>query len=91
MVRRKNGISIGHAPISVQLNWCAKAGVRRVVFTHCGSQIVRSDPRRAERIVRELGRALGVDAGIAHDGLTLRIDRNPRSAGKLADRCEPRA
>jgi phosphoribosyl 1,2-cyclic phosphodiesterase len=84
MVRRKHGTAIGHAPISVQLDWCAKAGVRRAIFTHCGSQIVRSDPRRAERLVRELGRARGVDAGIAHDGLTLPIDGNPRSAGRIA-------
>ena len=77
MVRRKNGTPIGHAPISFQLDWCAKAGVHRAVFTHCGSQIVRSDPRRAERLVRELGRAHGIDAAIARDGLTLRLDHNP--------------
>lgn len=89
MVRRKNGTSIGHAPISFQLDWCAKAGVRRAIFTHCGSQIVRSDPRQAERVVRRLGRARGVEAGIAHDGLTLPIDRKPRSVGRIAaGRCD---
>lgn len=89
MVRRRNGTSIGHAPISLQLDWCAKAGVRRAIFTHCGSQIVRSDPRQAERVVRQLGRERGVDARIAHDGLTLPIDRNSCSAGRIsAGRCD---
>lgn len=45
MVRMKAGTLIGHAPITAQLDWCAKAHVRRAIFTNCGSPIVRGDPR----------------------------------------------
>ena len=39
-VVRRDGALIGHAPIRTQLEWCAREGVRRGVFTHCGSGIV---------------------------------------------------
>ena len=92
MVRKKNGTLIGHAPITSQLGWCERVGVRRAIFTHCGSPIVRGDPRQVERIVRRLGLERGVDTRIAYDGLTLTIDPNLRFARaargypQLADR-----
>lgn len=73
MVRQKDGASIGHAPIAAQLGWCAKAGVTRAIFTHCGSQIVCSNARETKALVQALGRAHGIDARIAYDGLTLLI------------------
>jgi ribonuclease BN (tRNA processing enzyme) len=83
MVRKKNGTLIGHAPITSQLGWCERAGVRRAIFTHCGSSIVRGDSRQVEKIVRLLGLEHGVDARIAYDGLTLPIDPNFRFAGAV--------
>src|SRR5690606_10182768 len=41
LVRRRDGRLIGHASIAAQLEWCAREGVSRAVFTHCGSAIVR--------------------------------------------------
>jgi hypothetical protein len=73
MARKKNGTLIGHAPITRQLGWCERAGVGCAIFTHCGSPIVRGDPRQLDSIVRQLGLERGVDAGIARDGLTLPI------------------
>lgn len=67
MVRRRGRALIGHAPIVAQLDWCRKAGVRRAVFTHCGSQIVRGDARRLDVLVRRLGRDLGIEARLARD------------------------
>jgi len=68
MVRRKDGGLIGHAPMTMQLDWCAKANVRRAIFTHCGSPIVRGDPRELSATVRRLGREHGIDARLACDG-----------------------
>lgn len=68
MVRKKNGTVIGHAPVSSQLGWCQKTGVRRAVFTHCGSEIVRSAGRGLDALVRRLGRDHAVNASLACDG-----------------------
>jgi phosphoribosyl 1,2-cyclic phosphodiesterase len=80
MVRKKNGTSIGDAPITFQLGWCREARVRSAIFTHCGSPIVRGDPRQVERVVRRLGVERGVDACIAYDGLRLPIGPKLRPA-----------
>lgn len=71
MIRRRGRSSIGHAPIVTQLDWCEKAGVKKAVFTHCGSQIVRGDARRLDATVRKLGRDHGIEAHLAHDGYCL--------------------
>lgn len=73
LVRRRGAVSIGHASVESQLDWCRAAGVARAVFTHCGSAIVRSRAGEAERIVEALGRARGVEASVADDGLVLRV------------------
>ena len=74
MVRRRDHSEIGHAPIAKQLRWCQEEGVARAIFTHCGSEIVRSDARVVSARVRKLGHEHGVDARVADDGLTLTLD-----------------
>jgi phosphoribosyl 1,2-cyclic phosphodiesterase len=73
IVRRRNGRAIGHASIRAQLEWCASAGIRRAVFTHCGSEIVKSDARTVAAAVRALGSAYGIEVLVAHDGLELSL------------------
>jgi len=68
MVRHKGRTLIGHAPITMQLHWCEKAGVRHAIFTHCGSPTVRADARMLNASVRRLGREHGIDASVACDG-----------------------
>ncbi len=78
MVRMKSGVLIGHAPIVTQLAWCKTGGVCRAIFTHCGSQIVRGDPRRLNAVIRRLGRENGVIARLACDGdrLCIPVEEN---------------
>jgi phosphoribosyl 1,2-cyclic phosphodiesterase len=73
IIRRRNGQAIGHASIRAQLEWCGRAGVRRAVFTHCGSEIVKGDARATAATVRALGLERGVEARIARDGLELAL------------------
>jgi phosphoribosyl 1,2-cyclic phosphodiesterase len=68
MVRKKDGVLIGHVPVTTQLEWCARAGVHRAVFTHCGSPIVRGNTRALSATLWRLGREHGVDARFARDG-----------------------
>jgi phosphoribosyl 1,2-cyclic phosphodiesterase len=68
LLRRRNHSVIGHASIRNQLDWCRDEGVRQAVITHCGSQIVRSDPRAAAAKIEALGQERGVHVEIAHDG-----------------------
>ena len=75
LVRSRGRVVIGHASVETQLDWCTSGGVARAIFTHCGSGIVRSAPGDVEAVVRSLGRLRGVDARLAHDGLTMRLRR----------------
>lgn len=75
MVRRRGRALIGHAPIKAQLLWCREEGVKTAIFTHCGSEIVRSEARAIEKRVKALGRECGVEASLAHDGLSVRLPR----------------
>jgi hypothetical protein len=73
MVRRRGDKLIGHAPMRTQLGWCKEEGVARAIFTHCGSEIVRSDARAIDARMRALGLEQGIDARVAHDGLALSL------------------
>ena len=83
-IRRRNGVPIGHTTIRAQLDWCRVYGVRRAVFTHCGSQIVGGDERVLGALVRRLGRERGVEARIAYDGMKVTFDK-PRAIGSNND------
>jgi len=73
ILRRRGKTVIGHASIRTQIQWCKEEGVRRAIFSHCGSEIVTSDPEEAARKVRLLGSDFGVDARIAYDGLSVTL------------------
>ena len=73
LVRSRDGQHIGHSPIAEQLKWCAKAGIRRMVVTHCGTEITSGLPDEIERRLHELGREFGVQVLLACDGMELAI------------------
>lgn len=69
ILRYEGTVRCGHTTVREQLATCAEQGVRRAIFTHCGSQIVEGDELQMNRRVRELGAASGVEAALARDGL----------------------
>jgi phosphoribosyl 1,2-cyclic phosphodiesterase len=71
-IERRKGVPVGHASIATQLDWCARAGVPRAIFTHCGRAIV-AGPTDVERRISDLGRAHHVEAAVADDGLRVRM------------------
>jgi phosphoribosyl 1,2-cyclic phosphodiesterase len=68
MVRKKGDALIGHVPVRNQLTWCKKEGVRKMIVTHCGSDIVAHDERTVGAKLRRLARERGVEVEIACDG-----------------------
>jgi phosphoribosyl 1,2-cyclic phosphodiesterase len=66
---RSTGEPIGHASVREQLDWCAAEGVRRMIVTHCGTQIVAGDERQLAAKLAALARERGVAVEIAHDGM----------------------
>jgi ribonuclease BN (tRNA processing enzyme) len=75
LIRRRGALHIGHATIKTQLEWCAAAGVRNAVFTHCGSRIVRSAPCEVAVALTRTAREHGVRARFAHDGMRMTVLR----------------
>ncbi|HUA84863.1 MAG TPA: MBL fold metallo-hydrolase [Bryobacteraceae bacterium] len=73
ILRRRGKSAIGHCSIRTQLAWCREEGVRRAIFSHCGSEIVMSDPETVDAKIRLLGSDSGVNARIAYDGLCLTL------------------
>lgn len=73
LIRSRGRSRIGHSSIRQQLAWCRRNGIRRAIFTHCGSEIVGSDPQQAARRIRALGREFHVAARIARDGFAVAL------------------
>jgi phosphoribosyl 1,2-cyclic phosphodiesterase len=71
-IERRKRVAVGHASIVTQLDWCARAGVPRAIFTHCGRAIV-TGPTDIERRISDFGRAHHVEAKVADDGLRVRM------------------
>ena len=69
IVRKRGNALIGHASIRTQLEWCRDEGIRRAIFSHCGSEVVAGDEEVVTAKVRALGNESGVQAKIAYDGL----------------------
>ena len=86
MVRRRDDTPIGHSPIRTQLGWCEVEAVSRAIFTHCGSEVVKGDGRRIAARVAALGKAFGIAAHIAYDGLTLRLRRRTIARNKWSEK-----
>ncbi|HYZ27281.1 MAG TPA: MBL fold metallo-hydrolase [Geminicoccaceae bacterium] len=71
LIRRRGEHLISHTPVRTQLTWCGEAGIRRAIITHCGSEIVTTDAAGIAAQVSAMGEQRGVEASVAHDGMTL--------------------
>jgi ribonuclease BN (tRNA processing enzyme) len=72
LIRKRNGILYGHASISAQLTWCKKSGIKQMIVTHCGNQIV-AQSRTSTNQIRQLAKLKNINVTIAHDGFTTKI------------------
>lgn len=67
-VRRRGRNLIGHGTVKTQIGWCAAAGIPRAIFTHAGPEVV-AEHARVAREIAALGKARGVRAELAVDGM----------------------
>lgn len=73
LMRKKNNTIWGHAPITRQLDWCAQENIKRAIFTHCGSEIVKHAEECTQKKVEQLEKEYNISIQIAYDGFTLQI------------------
>jgi hypothetical protein len=72
LLRQEQGQPCGHAPVQEQLQWCHQAGIRHMIISHCGEQII-ADEAAAIRLLRALAESLQIQLSIACDGQKLRL------------------
>lgn len=63
----------GHANIRQQLTWCKKEGVKKMIITHEGSDIVKNE-KKAKKIIEKLAIERGVEFELAYDGMQIDLD-----------------
>lgn len=73
LIKKRDDVLIGHAPIARQVAWCRKEKVPRAIFTHCGTEIVTSDPAIINEKIKKLEEHYEIPIQIAYDGLVVRI------------------
>jgi len=75
MIRKdkKTNELYGHANITDQLTWCKKEKVKKMIITHCGSDIVK-DEKKAKKIIAKIAKQKNVEFEIAFDGMEISID-----------------
>jgi ribonuclease BN (tRNA processing enzyme) len=73
LLRKKNNQLTGHAPITEQLAWCKKTGIKRMIVTHCGTEITRSNWISIEKKLDDLALKYNVQINLAYDSMQLTI------------------
>ncbi len=73
LLRKRDSSLIGHTSIKTQLTWCSQEQVPRAIFTHCGTQIVRTDPAIINQTLKKLSDESGIPAIIAFDGMRIEM------------------
>jgi len=68
MQRVEEGQLCGHAPLPLQLSWCMRADVPRMLITHCGKTLVSQQAHTALKPLAEHAEELGIELDVAHDG-----------------------
>ncbi|RLI87708.1 MAG: hypothetical protein DRP01_00865 [Archaeoglobales archaeon] len=61
----KRDEAIGHAGIPRQIKWCEEAGVKRMIFTHFGSEPIKLG-RKLEEKLAELGAEMAYDGWVTN-------------------------
>jgi phosphoribosyl 1,2-cyclic phosphodiesterase len=73
LVRQRGKTLIGHASVREQMKWCREEGVRNIIITHCGSQIVKGNSKTLDAKFKQLASEFGVQLAIATDEMEISL------------------
>ncbi len=73
LVRKKEGVPVGHSPIKDQLAWCKAHSVPKAIITHCGSELVKGNREEKEALIENLGELEEVETMVAFDGMKITL------------------
>jgi len=71
LVRKKDHRVTGHASIKEQVAWCAKADIKNMIITHCGTEIVTGNQKEIAQKIENLGALYKIHIKIAYDGMVM--------------------
>jgi len=69
LVRRKDSQIFGHSRMSTQINWCRRAGIKKIIFTHFGKEALKIGDRKLSKMLAKEDIAIK----IAYDGMTIAL------------------
>jgi ribonuclease BN (tRNA processing enzyme) len=72
MVRRRGNEIFGHAMIKTVIGWCRKYGLKKLIITHCGKQVVTMDEGELKKKIEEYADGK-VDVKIAYDDYKINL------------------
>jgi ribonuclease BN (tRNA processing enzyme) len=67
MVRKRNSMLFGHTRVKTIIGWCKKYGVKKLVITHCGKQIVNMESIELNKKLKSYTDG-DIDVKVAIDG-----------------------
>ncbi len=72
MVRRRDNKIFGHTMIKTVIGWCKKYGLKKLMITHCGKQVVTMDGDKLKEKIDEYSEGK-VDVKVAFDGYRIKV------------------
>jgi len=72
MVRRREDKIFGHTRIKTIIGWCRKYGLKKLIITHCGKQLVTMDESELKKKIEEYSEGK-VDVKVAYDNYIIDI------------------
>jgi len=72
MARRSGDKLFGHAKVKTIAGWCKKYGVKELIITHCGKQIVTMDESELAEKLKEYSEGK-INIRVAHDEWVIKL------------------
>lgn len=69
LVRRKGQQLFGHARMRTQINWCLNYGIKKVIFTHFGKEVIGCGDSEVKKLLKQKG----IEIILAYDGMVYNL------------------